>query len=159
MKRSLAIFAITALLAVSLAACGANRNGNAGKNTNGTKATDNATNGNENGTGPTDNVTGAVNRSTRYGTANGATNGTNGMTNGATNGYGGNASSGAYTGNNAVNNGTGNNTYAARNNGGVVSGTTPAASGDRYALMLENARVHDTDGYLLDGENAHYSTF
>ena len=29
----------------------------------------------------------------------------------------------------------------------------------RYRLMLENARVHDTDGFLLDGENAHYNTF
>ena len=29
----------------------------------------------------------------------------------------------------------------------------------RYRLMLENAHVHDTDGFLLDGENAHYNTF
>lgn len=28
----------------------------------------------------------------------------------------------------------------------------------RYRQMLENARVHDTDGFLLDGENAHYNT-
>jgi len=26
---------------------------------------------------------------------------------------------------------------------------------DRYREMVENGRVHDTDGYLLDGENRH----
>ena len=26
---------------------------------------------------------------------------------------------------------------------------------DRYQDMLENGRVHDSDGYLLDGENRH----
>lgn len=28
----------------------------------------------------------------------------------------------------------------------------------RYQQMLENGRVHDTDGFLLDGENASYQT-
>lgn len=28
----------------------------------------------------------------------------------------------------------------------------------RYQQMLENGRVHDTDGFLLDGENTHYNT-
>lgn len=29
----------------------------------------------------------------------------------------------------------------------------------RYEQMLENARVHDSDGFLLDGENSSYQTF
>ena len=29
----------------------------------------------------------------------------------------------------------------------------------RYRRMLANARVHDRDGYLFDGENAHYNTW
>ncbi len=33
-----------------------------------------------------------------------------------------------------------------------------ALAGDRYARMLENGRVHDSDGFLLDGENAAYPT-
>lgn len=28
----------------------------------------------------------------------------------------------------------------------------------RYQQMLSNGRVHDTDGFLLDGENTHYNT-
>lgn len=56
--------------------------------------------------------------------------------------------------------------YTARNNGGYLAGGNRAdnvananAADWRYRLMLENGRVHDTDGYLLDGENAHYNTF
>lgn len=33
-----------------------------------------------------------------------------------------------------------------------------AKAGDNYARMLENGRVHDTDGFILDGENAHWNT-
>lgn len=35
----------------------------------------------------------------------------------------------------------------------------PLASSIRYRLMLENARVHDRDGFLLDGENTSHDTF
>lgn len=35
----------------------------------------------------------------------------------------------------------------------------PYADEVRYELMLDNAAVHDTDGYLFDGENAHHDTF
>ena len=28
----------------------------------------------------------------------------------------------------------------------------------RYRQMLSNGRVHDTDGFLFDGENTHYNT-
>ena len=48
--------------------------------------------------------------------------------------------------------------YTATNNGGFTAQDRREAR-SRYQLMLENGRVHDTDGYLLDGENAHYRTF
>lgn len=64
--------------------------------------------------------------------------------------------------------------YTATNNGGLTgerrdSGVSEyrdyaetavaAAEGDRYARMLVNARVHDHDGFLFDGENTSYDTF
>ena len=100
------------------------------------------------------NVTGAVNRgassgAARYGSARyGATSG-NYAQSSSTYGVGGQSSS----------------VYTAANNGGWLGGNATvnekdaAASADRYALMLENARVHDTDGFLLDGENSSYRTF
>ncbi len=33
-----------------------------------------------------------------------------------------------------------------------------AQTESRYEQMLENARVHDADGFLLDGENSSYPT-
>ena len=39
---------------------------------------------------------------------------------------------------------------AIRNAGDALTG-----SRDRYREMLENGRVHDSDGYLLDDENRH----
>ena len=35
----------------------------------------------------------------------------------------------------------------------------PVAPKVRYQLMLDNAHVHDTDGFLLDGENSEHDTF
>ncbi|MBQ9648112.1 MAG: hypothetical protein IJV43_07140 [Oscillospiraceae bacterium] len=172
MKRTLAITAATALLALSLAGCGAERNGDLdllpdfdGTNANDTTATDTMRNDNAmNGTGTTNgatanagaangglgSVTGAVNRGTQYGSARyGATSGNYA---GGSGGY-----SAAYNGANA---------YTATNNGGMTAKNGGGASfygskeaNDRYQLMLENARVHDTDGFLFDGENAHYHTF
>ena len=51
-----------------------------------------------------------------------------------------------------------NGAYTATNNGGLTAQDKREAE-NRYQLMLENGRVHDTDGYLFDGENAHYRTF
>ena len=176
MKRNLAITATTAMLALSLAGCGAERNGDVDllpdfDGTNGeygTTATDtmhNDTNGagTTNGTGMTNgatantntannglgSVTGAINRGTQYGSAR----------------YGG-ATSGSYAGSNAGYNathgigGANGSAYTATNNGGVTRSEQDAAGmADRYALMLANGRVHDRDGYLLDGENSSYRTF
>ena len=38
-------------------------------------------------------------------------------------------------------------------------GAQDAQTQQRYEQMLENARVHDTDGLLLDGENSSHRTF
>lgn len=48
-----------------------------------------------------------------------------------------------------------------RSNGRSMTGiTNEALYGDdaRYQQMLENGRVHDTDGFLFDGENTSYNT-
>ena len=43
---------------------------------------------------------------------------------------------------------------------GTVSTPGTLLDGDeQYRRMLANAHVHDTDGFLLDGENAQYVTW
>ena len=53
-----------------------------------------------------------------------------------------------------IGNGIGN---AMDDAGNAIRNAGNALTGDRtrYEEMLENGRVHDTDGYLLDGENRH----
>lgn len=171
MKRTLAITAATAMLALSLAGCGATRNGDMdllpdydATNGYGTTATDTMRDDNAtNGTGTTSGVTnygtdnnGVVDNGTGLGSVTGAVNRAtsgNGATQYGLARYG--ANSGAYT---------------ATNNGGLTAGSNvdysnasavkrAARQGDRYARMLENGRVHDSDGFLLDGENASYRTY
>ena len=172
MKRTLAITATTAMLALSLAGCGAERNGDidllpyfdGGGAGTGTTATDTMRNGTNstNGTGTNagasangglNNVTGAVNRgtnnATQYGSARYGATSRDYARNSATYGVGGPNS----------------NVYSATNNGGLVGSDATvnekdaAGFADRYALMLANGRVHDADGFLLDGENSSYRTF
>lgn len=47
-----------------------------------------------------------------------------------------------------------------RSNGRSMTGipTGLDANDLRYRQMLANGRVHDTDGFLFDGENTHYNT-
>ena len=46
-----------------------------------------------------------------------------------------------------------------RSNGRSMTGIPTNSDNDlRYWQMLSNGRVHDTDGFLLDGENTHYNT-
>ena len=48
-----------------------------------------------------------------------------------------------------------------RSNGRSMTGipvTGLDANDLRYRQMLSNGRVHDTDGFLFDGENTHYNT-
>ncbi len=132
MKRTFALL-LTALLAVSTTACGYN-------------------NGNTNSTVPNKSVTGS---NTANGTgvtkSNGAS-GTAAKTAGCSilsrdnNGLGTSKSAVVNNGANAT---TATTTTTAQNgtNGSVIRGAT-------YGQMLRNARVHDKDGFLLDGENA-----
>jgi hypothetical protein len=134
MKRSLTLLLTLALLVFSLTACG-------GSNDQQDQNND-AVMGGE----ITDNGTTADN-----GTTNNDTTANNGTTNGSTtdNGTGDNLMD--DTGN-AIQNGvddvedtlTGDNNTTSRSTTGGIS----------YRQMLENARVHDTDGDLTDHENA-----
>lgn len=167
MRRTLAITA--AAFALSLAACGAQNDGAGVYGTAVDSVTATDTMRGENGVAGTgtaagatvnaataaentlDSIAGAVNRATRRDDADV---------------YGYTRYSGAaFESERAAKNG------AAVQNGsaGVARGAVDyaddaavrraAISGDRYARMLENGRVHDRDGMLLDGENAHWRTF
>ena len=95
------------------------------------------------------------NGTTQNGTNNGNTN--NGTQNGGTNS--------GDAGNGTMNNGTANNNNAASRSYNSyaqpgVNGPTSSDSvndllrGRSYEEMLRNGRVHDTDGFLTDGENS-----
>lgn len=163
MKQNFAVLAVTALLLASLTACGGNKNGGtAGNTANG------GVNGAENGTtsgmtGETDsgsNVSGELKTDPATGTR--YTGRENDSVVRYGNGYG-NTSADKTAGNkNATANATLHGSY--NNPTGTPAGRASASARGlsdevRYRLMLENARVHDTDGFLLDGENAHYNTF
>ena len=159
MKQNFAILAVTALLLCSLTACGGDQNnGAANGNVNGaengttsgmTGKTDSSSNdGGELKTDPATGTryTGRENDSVvRYG-----------------NGYGNTSADKRAGTKNATANSTLHGSY--NNPTGTPAGQTAASARGmsnelRYRLMLENAHVHDTDGFLLDGENAHYNTF
>ena len=161
MKRTLAITAAAAL-ALPLAGCSADLTvGDADayrtRGAENVTATDTMYNGNTPGTNGTGmnagahagsdtgmfDITGTDGESgAAGGTGAGTGIGTGGVA-GAMNRSGGSSAGGAYT---------------STNNGGITQQDRREAKA-RYQLMLENGRVHDTDGYLLDGENAHYRTF
>ncbi|MBO4915667.1 MAG: hypothetical protein J5449_10745 [Oscillospiraceae bacterium] len=140
MKRTLAITAAVMLLSLPLAGCG-NVSDGYGATESGTTATDTMHN---DGSGY------------NTGTYSGATANTDTANGGL----------GSVTG--AVNRAYGyNGGYTAYNNAGyrsvvdysdAASVHRAAKAGDNYARMLENGRVHDTDGFILDGENASWST-
>lgn len=161
MKRTLAITAVVAL-AASLAACSADFavDGMDEYRTRGTE-TITASDTMYNGSTPGTNGTG-MNAGARAGSDTGmfditGTDGESGAAGGTNAGTGIGSSSVAGAMNRAGGNSAGN-VYTATNNGGLTAQDRREAEG-RYRLMLENGRVHDTDGYLLDGENAHYRTF
>lgn len=73
------------------------------------------------------------------------------------NGYGNTSADKRAGTKNATANSTLHGSY--NNPTGTPAGQTAASARGmsnelRYRLMLENAHVHDTDGFLLDGENA-----
>lgn len=159
MKQNFAILAVTALLICPLTACGGDQNnGAANGNVNG------AENGTTSGmTGKTDsgpNVGGELKTDPATGTR--YTGRENDSVVRYGNGYGNTSADKRAGTKNATANSTLHGSY--NNPTGTPAGQTAASARGmsnelRYRLMLENAHVHDTDGFLLDGENAHYNTF
>ena len=146
MKRTLALTAATAALALSLFACGAERANNVltdEESAGGVTATD-TMRGDEAGTGTTGGAT--ANRDT-------VTDGLGGVTGAVSRGRRAavdDRSTYAIGGPNS-------SVYSSAYNRGVTQEEASARS--RLERMLENGRVHDTDGFLLDGENSSNSTF
>ena len=141
MKRA-AIFAMAAAMILSLAACGNRDNKNQGTANNGS-----ANSGMTNGSGTNNN--GTTNNGT---TNNGTTN--NGTTNSGTTNNGG---SGRSVGNDLgrAADGVGDAVEDLWDDGRrAVDDLTHSTSS--FQRMLDNARVHDTDGVLTDGENSRW---
>ncbi len=135
MKRTFA-FLLTALMAMSLTACGTSKNNKPANSTPNQSVTDNNA-GSGSGSGSASGTAVVKNKDQRRiedgasGTAAGAAD--NRMLGLENDGVGAPESA-------VVNNGN-------RTNSGVIRSAT-------YGQMLRNARVHDRDGFLLDGENA-----
>lgn len=149
MKQNFAILAVTALLLCSLTACGGGQNGGTANG---------GANGAENGTtsGQTGSTTADPASGTRY------AGGKDGPAVRYGNGYGNTSADKRASPKNATANATLHGSYDKPT--GTPAGRAAASARGmsnelRYRLMLENARVRDTDGFLLDGENAHYNTF
>ena len=157
MKRA-AIFAMAAAMVLSLAACGNRDNKNQGTTNNGGQNS-----GMTNGSGTNNSGTNNNMGSGSSGTANNS-----GLT--------GNNSSGSGSGS-INNNGTANNSSNSGRSVGSDLGRAADGVGDAvedlwddgrravddlthntssFQLMLDNARVHDTDGVLTDGENSRW---
>ena len=180
MKEKVIALAMAALLALALTGCGEDKN-NTNRPNNGNDTTNNGTanNGTTNN-GTTNNGT-ADNGTVNNGTANnGANNGTvdnNGTVNNddvvggddtarSRSGYGGyydNGNDQAFTNNRGSTFGrTGQEIQndATQWPGTVydtMSGRQSASGTATWRQMLENGFVHDSDGFLLDGENACWS--
>ena len=149
MKQNFAILAVTALLLCSLTACSGGQNG--GTANGGVNGAENGTTSGQTGGTTTDPAAGTRyaggkdDPAVRYG-----------------NGYGNTSADKRASPKNATANATLHGSYDKHT--GTPAGRAAASARGmsnelRYRLMLENARVHDTDGFLLDGENAHYNTF
>lgn len=137
MKRTFA-FLLTALMAMSLTACGTDKNNTPTTSTPNQSVTDSNTgSGTDSGAGSATGTAVVKNKDQRR------------IENGAS-GTAADAADNAMLG--LENDGAGAPESAVANNGnrtgsGVIRSTT-------YGQMLRNARVNDRDGFLLDGENA-----
>lgn len=152
MRKTLALFSVAALLVVLLAGCGQRTNSSTGGNSSDTTQSG-GSGGSTSGTGDTGSSTGGSS-----------------VTGSAIGGAGGNAMSrwsGTETNDKATDGSRNTNASAnaqLRGSSNSMTGTlaTPGTmldSDEQYRRMLANAHVHDTDGYLLDGENAQYVTW
>ena len=175
MKEKVIALAMAALLALALTGCGEDKN-NTNRPNNGNDTTNNGTANN----GTTNNGT-ADNGTVNNGTANNGTNNGTVDNNGTVNnddvvggddtarsrsGYGGyydNGNDQAFTNNRGSTFGrTGQEIQndATQWPGTVydtMSGRQSASGTATWRQMLENGFVHDSDGFLLDGENACWS--
>ena len=175
MKEKVIALAMAALLALALTGCGEDKN-NTNRPNNGNDTTNNGTanNGTTNN-GTTDN--GTVNNGTANNGTNNGTMDNNGTVNNddvvggddtarSRSGYGGyydNGNDQAFTNNRGSTFGrTGQEIQndATQWPGTVydtMSGRQSASGTATWRQMLENGFVHDSDGFLLDGENACWS--
>lgn len=149
MKRTFALL-LTALLTLSMTACGSYNSGSTTNRTPDNSVNDNGVLGGgtssktATGTSVTKNVSGnRVDNGAPGTNANAADNSMLGLEN---DGVGAPKSAVLKNGANTT---TATTTTTTQNGttGSVIRGTT-------YGQMLRNARVHDRDGFLLDGENA-----
>lgn len=138
MKRSLTLLVASLLLVFSLTACGGNdkqQDNNANQNGSAVTGSDNAADNNDNAANNGENnANGNQDDSLMDDVGDAITDGANDVKDGIDD------VGDAITGDN-TNTGTANRTR----------GTTGGAT---YEQMLRNARVHDRDGYLKDGENS-----
>ena len=175
MKEKVIALAMAALLALALTGCGEDKN-NTNRPNNGNDATNNGTANNDTANnGTTDN--GTVNNGTANNGANNGTVDNNGTVNNddvvggddtarSRSGYGGYSDNGndqAFTNNRGSTFGrTGQEIQndATQWPGTVydtMTGRQSASGTATWRQMLENGFVHDSDGFLLDGENACWS--
>lgn len=159
--KKLAIMLVTALLAASLVACGCTDRNAVNNGTSGNGGTGTTQNGgtrpgantgtNTNNGGANNNMNGS---NTNNGIGNNLENAVDDMGDAVDDLLGGdnaNHNNGANSNNNHANNGTVNN---GTGNNSMNSGANTNPTG--FRKMIENGRVHDTDGILTDGENSHY---
>ena len=141
MGKKTTAFALAALLMLGLTGCGSGNNVTTDRSygTRSTYGTGDAYNNGTNGNN------GMMGNNGSYDNGSSRTNGNNG-----TNGSGSNGR-GLM---NDIGNGIGN-TMGDLGQAIEDAGDTLTGDNNRYQEMLENGRVHDTDGYLLDGENRH----
>ena len=175
MKEKVIALAMAALLALALTGCGEDKN-NTNRPNNGNDTTNNGTANNDTANnGTTDN--GTVNNGTANNGTNNGTTDNNGTVNNdnvvggddtarSRSGYGGyydNGNDQAFTNNRGSTFGrTGQEIQndATQWPGTVydtMTGRQSASGTATWRQMLENGFVHDSDGFLLDGENACWS--
>ena len=165
MRQKWTIFALAALLTIGMTGCGSGSNrtvdesrpstyavqpdgetGNYDGGSNGGNGTIGGNGANrDDGNSAVDGYggTGGTNNGTGNGSGNATTDNNNG------NGILGDIGDGVDDAMDSVGNGIGD----------VMNGVGDTLTGDndnsRYQDMLRNGRVHDSDGYLMDGENSH----
>jgi len=145
MGKKMAAFALAALLTLGLSGCGSGNNVTTDRSygTRGTYGTNDSYNNGTNGNN------GMMGNNGSMDNGSARSNGSNGT--GSMNGTGGSNGRGIMGDiGNGIDNTMDDIGDAIRDAGDTLSGDSR-----RYQQMLENGRVHDTDGYLLDGENRH----